>query len=79
MSQKILHTFMTLAAALILTGGFSMTAYAGGGEENKITEPTPATEPEETTEPSDPLTPEGNARLAFLSMLKLLIERKCYL
>ena len=79
MSKKILHTFMTLAAALILTGGFSMTAYAGGGEEYKIPEPTPATEPEETTEPSDPLTPEGNARLAFLSMLKLLIERKCYL
>lgn len=79
MSKKILHTFMTLAATLILTGGFSMTAYAGGGEEYKITEPTPATEPEETTEPSDPLTPEGNARLAFLSMLKLLIERKCYL
>ena len=63
MSKKILHTFMTLAAALILTGGFSMTAYAGGGEEYKITEPTPATEPEETTEPSDPLTPEGNAAL----------------
>ena len=63
MSKKILHTFMTLAAALILTGGFSMTAYAGGGEEYKITEPTPATEPEETTEPSDPLTPEGNATL----------------
>lgn len=64
MSKKILHTFMTLAAALILTGGFSMTAYAGGGgEEYEITEPTPATEPEETTEPSDPLTPEGNAIL----------------
>ena len=63
MSKKILHTFMTLAATLILTGGFSMTAYAGGGEEYEITEPTPATEPEENTDPSDPLTPEGNATL----------------
>lgn len=33
MSKKILHTLFALAAALILTGGFSMTAYAGGGEE----------------------------------------------
>ena len=65
MSKKILHTFMTLAAALILTGGFSMTAYAGGGEEYKITEPTPATEPEETTEP----------RRATLPLLMIFTER----
>ena len=58
MSKKILHTL----TALILTGGFSMTAYAGGGEEYEATE-TPAPEPEETAEPSDPLTPEGNATL----------------
>ena len=62
MSKKILHTFLALTAALILTGGFSMTAYAGGGEEYEITQ-TPTPEPEETTEPSDPLTPEGNAAL----------------
>lgn len=62
MSKKILHTFLALAAALILTGGFSMTAYAGGGEEYEVIE-TPAPEPEETAEPSDPLTPEGNATL----------------
>ena len=62
MSKKILHTLTALAAALILTGGFSMTAYAGGGEEYEATE-TPAPEPEETAEPSDPLTPEGNATL----------------
>lgn len=62
MSKKILHTFFALAAALILTGGFSMTAYAGGGEEYEV-ETTPAPEPEETAEPSDPLTPEGNATL----------------
>ena len=59
MSKKILHTFIALAAALILTGGFSMTAYAGGGEEYEVTEP----KPEETATPSDPLTPEGNATL----------------
>ena len=63
MSKKILHTFLALAAALILTGGFSMTAYAGGGEEYEVTEPTPEPKPEETAEPSDPLTPEGNATL----------------
>ena len=63
MSKKILHTFLALAAALILTGGFSMTAYAGGGEEYETEEPTPAPEPEETATPSDPLTPEGNATL----------------
>ena len=63
MSKKILHTFVALAAALILTGGFSMTAYAGGGEEYETEEPTPAPEPEETATPSDPLTPEGNATL----------------
>lgn len=63
MSKKILHTFIALAAALILTGGFSMTAYAGGGEEYEAEEPTPAPEPEETATPSDPLTPEGNATL----------------
>ena len=56
MSKKILHTFTALAAALILTGGFSMTAYAGGGEEYETEEPTPAPEPEETATPSDPLT-----------------------
>ena len=63
MSKKILHTFVALSAALILTGGFSMTAYAGGGEEYETEEPTPAPEPEETATPSDPLTPEGNATL----------------
>ena len=62
MSKKILHTFLALAAALILTGGFSMTAYAGGGEEYEVIE-TPTPEPEETATPSDPLTPEGNATL----------------
>ena len=63
MSKKILHTIFALAAALILTGGFSMTAYAGGGEEYEVTEPTPEPQPEETVSPSDPLTPEGNATL----------------
>ena len=62
MSKKILHTLFALAAALILTGGFSMTAYAGSGEEYEV-ETTPEPKPEETAEPSDPLTPEGNATL----------------
>lgn len=63
MNKKIFHTLFALAAALIFTGGFSMTAYAGGGEEYEVTETTPEPEPEETVTPSDPLTPEGNATL----------------
>ena len=63
MSKKILHTLFALAAALILTGGFSMTAYAGGGEEYEATE-TPAPEPEETINPSDPL---GRKQAAYHS------------
>lgn len=62
MSNKLTKTILTLTAALMLMGGFSITAYAGGGEEYEIIETIPTPEPEET-EPSDPLTPEGNANL----------------
>lgn len=58
MKNKILQSLMTLTAALMLMGGFSMTAYA---QSNEPAEETPAIE--ETPEPSDPLTPEGNATL----------------
>ena len=61
-----------MLAALVIMCGFSVTAYAGGGDESDdtptpVTEETPApeTEPEETTggyEPQ-PLTPEGNMSL----------------
>ena len=57
-NKKIYRSFTALLAALMLMGGFSVTAYAGGGEEWEDYEPIP----EETTEPQ-PLTPEGNMTL----------------
>ena len=70
--KKLFRSVTALLAALVLMGGFSVTAYAGGGDESDdtptpVTEETPApeTEPEETTggyEPQ-PLTPEGNMSL----------------
>ena len=70
--KKLFRSVTALLAALVLMGGFSVTAYAGGGDESDdtptpVTEETPApeTEPEETTggyEPQ-PLTPDGNMSL----------------
>lgn len=67
MKNKVyMRMFSVLLAALVLLGGFSVTAYAGGGDESEepavIAEPE---QPEETTggyEP-EPLTPEGNMTL----------------
>ena len=64
-NKKVFHSFTLLLAVLVLMGGFSVTAYAGGGEEYEYTESEQTTEPEETTggyEPQ-PLTPEGNMSL----------------
>ena len=71
-NKKIIRKFTVLLAALVIMCGFSVTAYAGGGDESDdtptpVTEETPApeTEPEETTggyEPQ-PLTPDGNMSL----------------
>lgn len=57
------RTFIAMIAAFILMGGFSVTAYAGGGEEI----PPPETI-EPTAEPESPpnpvaLTPDGNLTL----------------
>ena len=65
-NKKIIRKFTVLLAALVIMCGFSVTAYAGGGDESDDT-PTPVTEtePEETTggyEPQ-PLTPDGNMSL----------------
>ena len=57
-NKRIFRTFTALLAALVIMGGFSVTAYAGGGEEWEDYEPIP----EETPEPK-PLTPEGNMTL----------------
>lgn len=59
MSKSLIKTIITLTAALMLMGGFSMTAYAQSSEPQ--TEEAPAVE--ETKKPSEPLTPEGNANL----------------
>ena len=71
-NKKLIRKFTVLLAALVIMCGFSVTAYAGGGDESDdtptpVTEETPApeTEPEETTggyEPQ-PLTPDGNMSL----------------
>ena len=54
-NKKIIRKFTVLLAALVIMCGFSVTAYAGGGDESDdtptpVTEETPApeTEPEET-------------------------------
>ena len=59
-NNKLIRKFTVLLAALVLMGGFSVTAYAGGGPE-EAEQPAP----EETTggyEPQ-PLTPDGNMSL----------------
>lgn len=58
--KKIFRTFAVLLAVLVCLGGFSVTAYAGGGEEQTEAPPVVTTEPET---PTQPLTPEGNATL----------------
>lgn len=66
MKNKI-RIFAALLAALICMGGFSVTAYAGGGEDcDYYTEPetTESAEPEETiSTESQSLTPDGNLTL----------------
>ena len=66
-SNKIFRTLLVMIAALICLGGFSVTAYAGGGEETQPpTESTPQpTQTPAPTLPPDPirLTPDGNLTL----------------
>ena len=51
-NKKIIRKFTVLLAALVIMCGFSVTAYAGGGDESDDT-PTPVTEetPAPETEP----------------------------
>ncbi|WP_230399637.1 DUF4366 domain-containing protein [Novisyntrophococcus fermenticellae] len=58
-NKKLFRSFFVLLAALILMGGFSITAYAGGGEEIPTDDSNVIVE---TAEPQ-PLTPEGNMSL----------------
>ena len=57
-NKKIFRTLTVLFAAAILTCGFSITAYAGGGEDIPTDDSNVIVE----TEPQ-PLTPEGNMSL----------------
>ena len=53
-NKKIIRKFTVLLAALVIMCGFSVTAYAGGGDESDDT-PTPVTEetPAPETEPEE--------------------------
>lgn len=57
-NKRIFRTLTVLFAAVILTCGFSVTAYAGGGEDIPTDDSNVIVE----TEPQ-PLTPEGNMEL----------------
>ena len=61
MNKKILRTLTALCAALMLTGGFSVTAFAQTPEGQDATDDSGVVmeEPQE----AEPLTPEGNATL----------------
>lgn len=58
-NKKLFRSFFVLLAALICMGGFSVTAYAGGGEDIPTDDSNVITEPAEP----QPLTPEGNMSL----------------
>ena len=57
-NKRFFRTFAVLLAALVCMGGFSVTAYAGGGEDIPTDDSGVIVE----TEPQ-PLTPEGNMTL----------------
>lgn len=62
MNKKILRTLTALCAALMLTGGFSVTAFAQTPEGQDATDDSGVVFEEPETE-ADPLTPDGNATL----------------
>ena len=57
-NKRLFRSFLVLLAALVCMGGFSVTAYAGGGEDIPTDDSGVVVE----TEPQ-PLTPEGNMTL----------------
>ena len=62
MNKKILRTLTAFAAALMLMGGFSVTAFAQTPERQDATDDSGVVFEEPETEAA-PLTPEGNATL----------------
>ena len=61
-SKKLLRTLAALCTALVLMGGFSVPAYAGGGGE-PADETNDSNVQVEQPEKTPPLTPDGNATL----------------
>ena len=62
-NKRIFKTLSALCAALVLMGGFSVTAFAQGPEQPPAEDATNDTNVVEETEDSPVLTPEGNAAL----------------
>ena len=62
-NKRIFKTLSALCAALVLMGGFSVTAFAQGPEQPQAEDATNDTNVVEETEDSSALTPEGNAAL----------------
>ena len=62
-NKRIFKTLSALCAALVLMGGFSVTAFAQGSEQPPAEDATNDTNVVEETEDSPALTPEGNAAL----------------
>ena len=62
-NKRIFKTLSALCAALVLMGGFSVTAFAQGPEQPPAEDATNDTNVVKETEDSPALTPEGNAAL----------------
>ena len=62
-NKRIFKTLSALCAALVLMGGFSVTAFAQGPEQPPAEDATNDTNVVEETDDSPALTPEGNAAL----------------
>ena len=62
-NKRIFKTLSALCAALVLMGGFSVTAFAQGPEQPPAEDATNDTNVVEEAEDSPALTPEGNAAL----------------
>ena len=62
-NKRIFKTLSALCAALVLMGGFSVTAFAQGPEQPTAEDATNDTNVVKETENSPALTPEGNAAL----------------
>lgn len=61
-NKKLIRVCTVLLAVLVVMGGFSVTAYAGGDDYSYWDEPEETPAPEPAAEPQ-PLTPDGNMSL----------------